>query len=571
LGVSKKKLFLLTFTVILLLMILPFLSGCTQETFSQPDDPPVSSEKTQEEIEAEEKAQRLREEEEHRLAEERKMEERRLREEALKAELGHFYVPLPPEEVEDNPAVKAKGIYVTGHTVGQTARFAGLLSLLESTELNAMVIDVKNDHGKMSYKSKIAIVNEIRADSSVPIKDIEALMATLKEKDIYPIARIVVFRDPYMAEQRPEWAIQKNGGGVWRDYKKFAWVNPYEKNIWDYTIAIAKEAALLGFREIQFDYVRFPENASRVDREAYYPGNNGVEKDHNIANFISYAREQLKDYNVHIAADVFGVIATSWGDSDRIGQNWEQLSPLLEYICPMVYPSHYGPGYFGFPVPDANPAGTIRRSMADSVKRNAPLETPAIIRPWLQSFTATWVPGYISYGAKEVRQQIEAALEFGIDEYMIWNAGNRYFNSAFLTAEEAGAREEKAERERREKGHDLLGRTSSRALEEYLGAVRRKNWREAFVLHSTGFTLDHDLYKDWVGSWTAALTSFKINSNEAEGERFTFELDLTLTQNGEKVNLEGQSFEVFIENRIWRVKPSVGFIELLTKTPENQS
>jgi hypothetical protein len=567
LGVSRKQLFLISIAIIMLISLA--LSGCARETFSEPDEPAVV-EKTQEEIEAEKEAERQREEEERRLAEEKEAEERRQREEARKTELGYFYVPLPPVDAAENPAVKAKGIYVTGHTVGQAGRFAELLSLVESTELNAMVIDVKNDHGKVMYKSEIEIVKELNSDSSVPIKDIAAVMATLQEREIYPIARIVVFRDPYLPELRPEWAIQKNSGGVWRDNKRFAWVNPYEKNVWDYNIAIAKEAALHGFREIQFDYVRFPENASRVDREAHYPGNNGVEKDENIARFVNYAREQLKDYNVHIAADVFGVIATSWGDSDRIGQTWELLSPILEYICPMVYPSHYGPGYFGFPVPDANPTGTITRSMADAVKRNAPLENPAIIRPWLQSFTATWIPGYIPYGAREVRQQIEAALALGIDEYMIWNPTNRYHKGSFLTPEEAVQLEEKAKNDRLAKNHDVLGRTAAKALEDYMDAVRRKNWREAFVLHSTGFTLGHDEYRNWVGQWTPSLVSYKVGSNSTDDVRSVFELDLSFTLGGEKLILEGERFEVFMENTIWRVKPSAGFSEILTKPPASQ-
>ena len=96
-------------------------------------------------------------------------------------------------------------------------------------------------------------------------------------------------------------------------------------------------------------------------------------------------------YNVHLAADTFGVIATSWGDSDRIGQTWEKIAPNVEYNCPMIYPSHYGQGYFGFAVPDARPYDTVYRALTDAIKRNASLEKPAIIRPWLQSFTATWV------------------------------------------------------------------------------------------------------------------------------------------------------------------------------------
>ena len=150
------------------------------------------------------------------------------------------------------------------------------------------------------------------------IEDID----TCSELKRMAITRVVVFRDPHLPEVKPAWAIQKrDGGGQWRDPKNFAWVNPYDKNVWDYNIAIAKEAALKGFREIQFDYVRFPENARRVDREAEFPGSNGRSKAEAIAGFLAYAREQLADYNVHIAADVFG-LSSSKGlqGSGRLGK-----------------------------------------------------------------------------------------------------------------------------------------------------------------------------------------------------------------------------------------------------------
>jgi hypothetical protein len=292
--------------------------------------------------------------------------------EALRrAALGSFYVPLP-KAPRDNPPVRARGIYLTGHSVGLTSRYESLLELVESTELNALVIDVKDDHGLMSYPSGISIVAEVGADRKVPVRDMAAVLADLKERDIYTIGRVVIFKDPYLAEKKPEWAIQRqDGGGIWRE-KGVAWVDPYEKNLWDYNIAIAREAALLGFREIQLDYVRFPENAARLDREAYYPAQDHRGKDELIRDFIIYASQELEPYNVYISADVFGVIATSWGDSDRIGQTWEMISPYVDYICPMVYPSHYGPGYFGFAVPDARPGETVDRALRDSLRRNAP-------------------------------------------------------------------------------------------------------------------------------------------------------------------------------------------------------
>ncbi len=518
---------------------------------------PLVAEKTPEEI-------AIEEEERRRIEQERIREERRLREELRKEELGVFYVPLPPIEIGDNSRVKAKGIFVTGNTAGSPSRFNVLLDLVTATELNAMVIDVKNDNGLMTYKSEIEIVKNVGANRSMPIKDIENLMAQLEERDIYPIARIVVFKDPFLAEQKTEWAIQKKEGGIWRDNRGVPWINPHEKQVWDYNIAIAREAALMGFREIQFDYVRFPENAARVDREAYYPGEDGVAKDEAIENFLIYAREQLEEYNVYIAADTFGVIATSWGDHDRIGQSWERIAPIVDYNCPMIYPSHYGPGYFGFAVPDANPAGTVTRALSDAVKRNAPIENPAIIRPWLQSFTATWIKGYINYGANEIRAQIDAALELGIDEYLIWNSSNRYIESAFMTEAEAVQREEKSEVARREKGQDVLSRNTQDALDLFMTAVQYSNWRDAFVLHSTGFSMNHQQYEEWVKGWIGRLVSYNIISDYRSENKQIYECDFVIRVDNEDIIFTAERFEVYKENNIWRVNPPQSFVDTLT-------
>jgi hypothetical protein len=547
----------------IILLLSATLSGCVQDTFSRTEDP-IENEQ-EEKTDEDEEEERLSEEEERREAEERRLEERRLREEALKEELGEFFVPLPPDEQRDNPAVKAKGIYVTGNMAGLERRFGELMEMVEATELNTMVIDVKNDHGLMTYRSEIEIVQNIGANKSVPVKDIDALMEKLRERDIYPIARVVVFRDPHLPEQRPQWAIQKkNGGGPWRDNKRYAWVNPYEKNVWDYNIAIAKEAALKGFREIQFDYVRFPENARRVDQEANYPGSDGIEKDEAIESFLVYAREQLSEYNVHISADVFGVIATSWGDTDSIGQNWEMVSPQVEIISPMIYPSHYGSGYFGFSVPDANPAGTIHRALEDAITRNATLENPPAIRPWLQSFTATWVRGYIPYGPREVRAQIDAAMALGIDEYLIWNANNRYNADSFLTAAEATKREVEKAAEREAKGKDMLGRTPEQALESFMDAFIRRNWRQAFAWHSTGFSLDYQSYRPWFDNLSARLREYNTVSQTKDGADTVFILEMELTRNTQTIELTG-SFRVAMENGVWRIRPAVNFLDEMTK------
>lgn len=554
---AKNKYISFFITALILLSLALVVTGCTGDIKEAKGD--VIPE-TQEQKQA-------REEEEKRLEKERLIAERALLEEQLKEELGPFFVPLPPLEQEENPTVRARGLYLTGNTAGRPQKLAELVELIENTELNAVVIDVKNDHGVMSYKSDIQIVQDVKANQALPIKDPKGLLEGLKSRGIYTIARIVVFKDPNLPEQRPEWAIQSKNGGVWRDRKGVAWVNPYEKQVWDYNIAIAKEAALMGFQEIQFDYVRFPENAARVDREANFPGNAGRTKDEAIEQFLMYAQEQLEKYNVHLAADTFGVIATSWGDSDGIGQTWEKVAPNVEANCPMIYPSHYGPGYFGFAVPDARPYDTVHRALTDSIKRNAPIEKPAIIRPWLQSFTATWVKGYIPYRAPEVRAQIDAALALGIDEYLIWNPGNNYIKEAFLTQEQYDNKKASYELAREEKGQDVLGRTKEQAIELFLKAIAKKDWREALVLHSTGFTINYADYKPWMENWAGKLIAFEIVSNEGENNS-NHKVKATIENSGQSVTLEEQNFEILMENNIWRIKAPQDFMDLLTTAVE---
>ncbi|MFZ7101954.1 MAG: putative glycoside hydrolase [Peptococcaceae bacterium] len=542
-----------------------FTAGCEKDLYAtnQKTEPEVeqkSAEEIQKEKEALAEQQRLEEEK-------RRQEERAKKEEALKEELGPFYVPLPPEEQEANPQVKARGIYLTGNSVGLASRFPSLVEMVETTELNAMVIDVKNDNGLMSYPSEIEIVQQVNANRNAPVKNMGEVLQDLEQRNIYTIARIVVFKDPNLPEQRPEWALQKKSGGVWRDKNGVAWVNPYEKKVWDYNIAIAKEAALLGFKEIQFDYIRFPENAKKVDQEVSY-GENVVNKDEIIEQFLSYAREQLQDYNVHLAADVFGVIATSWGDSDKIGQTWERMTANLDYICPMIYPSHYGPGYFGFKVPDANPAGTIREALKDAIERNASLKKPAIIRPWLQGFTASWVPGNISYGPAEIKKQIDTALALGIDEYIIWNASNRYMKESFGTVEEYQNKVELLEQERNAQGLDALGRTKTQALEEFLNVLAKKDWRDALVLQANdSTTYDFTNYKNWVDGWTGKLASYEIKTDSLNQKGTDYELNLVVKRGAEEVILSGQKFQVIAENKIWKVRPPAEFLQELIKAP----
>ncbi len=571
---SKNKILIILVALLAIAFIFP---GCSirndENVAASPISPAETSFTTESDITLEqynppeEDLKTDKEPEEKPTDEKELIEERQLLENILKAELGEFFVPLPPMDAKDNPPIKAKGTYVTANSAGLGPRFSDFIDMIEKTELNAMVIDVKNDHGLMTYPSEIEIVKEIMKDHFEPVTDIKGLMSRLEEKNIYPIARIVVFRDPYLPKFHPEWAIQKKDGTVFKDDKDFTWMNPYEKKVWDYNIAIAKEAALLGFKEIQFDYVRFPEDSDNYDSQVVFTDVKDIPKDDIIREFVAYAKEQLKDYNVYVSADVFGVIATYLTDKDGIGQTWEKITAEADYMFPMVYPSHYSAGFFGFSVPDAMPRETIIMALHDAIKRNATVENPASIRPWLQGFTATWIDGHIKYGPEQIREQIEAALECGIEEFFIWNASNKYDPLSFITDNEAQQKQQQAMDYRTKMGFDFVGNTSFTALEEYLVNISKKDWRQVYPYHSTDFKMDLKQFSDWADSWTFDSMEFSIISNDKNDNILSntiYEADITLKKGNATAITGKERFEVFIENNIWKIKPESDFIESLS-------
>lgn len=328
---------------------------------------------------------------------------------------------------EENVDSPVKGIFVTGHTA-QSPRMDELIALIEDTELNAMVIDVKDDNGFMLYHSEAAEQYNPIANEHYYVEDIGALIERLKEKNIYLIARIVTFKSPLYAKTHPERAIvYKDSGKLYSDGDRLIWASPHDRTLWDYNIAVAKEAAAYGFDEVQFDYVRFPAIANQQAMD--YRNENGESQTAAIQNFLKAAYEALRGDEVVISADVFGWAASALDDVG-IGQHWEAITNVVDVISPMMYPSHYGPGNFGLPVPDAYPYETIDRSIKAAISRNGNVYTPGRIRPWIQDFTATWVSGHIRYGAKEVKAQIDALKANGIEEYLLWNAGNYYSKNA---------------------------------------------------------------------------------------------------------------------------------------------
>ncbi|WP_432667558.1 putative glycoside hydrolase [Wukongibacter baidiensis] len=329
-------------------------------------------------------------------------------------------------EYPENPRVEVKGVYVTVHSAAGK-RLDNLIELAKNTNINAFVIDVKDDNGNMLFKTDAAEKYSPEANRKAPIKDIEAFMKKLKDNNIYAIARIVSFKDPKYAKAHPDKAIvYKNNGKPYANRDGLIWVSAHDRQLWEYNIEVSKEAAKVGFNEIQFDYVRFPaSNGGKLDKFLDYRNELGESKPVAVQRYLKYARENLSPLKVYISADIYGLVG-SVADDMGIGQYWEGVSNIVDYVSPMMYPSHYGNGVYGLSVPDAFPYETINIGTRDAVARNNTLETPAIIRPWIQDFTATWVKGYIRYGDKEVRAQIKALEDNGVKEYLLWNAGNKY-------------------------------------------------------------------------------------------------------------------------------------------------
>ena len=324
-----------------------------------------------------------------------------------------------------------RGIYLNAWAAGSPTKRRQLIELAQRTEINAFVIDVK-EGGWISYPSNVPLSKQL-GTSEKYIPDVRRVLRELRDAGIYPIARIVVFKDPVLAEKKPEWAIRHVDGGVWKDNKGNLWVDSFNRDVWDYNIAIAREAVKLGFAEVQWDYVRFPDVPASYKRTSVWPARNGRALDDGIRQFLLYARDELADLEVPLTADVFGLTVTF--TDMGIGQKWEKMVDAVDVLLPMVYPSHYQAGNYGLKSPNASPYETVKRAMDDAVRRSAPFAQRATIRPWLQDFTL----GPPRYGPDQVRAQIRAVYDAGLTEWVLWNPGSRYTVGALLAEGETDA------------------------------------------------------------------------------------------------------------------------------------
>lgn len=341
---------------------------------------------------------------------------------------------------ENNPAlpgreaVKVRGIYISGPMAGSTELFQNILDSAAGTEINTVVIDFKDDQGRITCPVDSPVASEIGACRPY-VQDMKGLIASLKERGLYVIARVVAFRDPWLAEKKPEWSLHLADGSLYRDRQGMAWVDPYRKEVWDYLVEVGTEAKEAGFDEVQFDYIRFSTEGTMRDVVFDEAVTGGRSKTDVITEFVKYAYENLASQGLFVSADVFGTIIGSDIDAQAVGQVYTEMAKHLDYICPMIYPSNYGPGNFGLEHPDTMPYEAVLEALKKSqmvmdqaAEADGHVSSQAIVRPWLQDFTASYLGegNYIPYGYNEVQRQIQAVKDAGYDEWMLWSAANRY-------------------------------------------------------------------------------------------------------------------------------------------------
>ena len=312
-----------------------------------------------------------------------------------------------------------------------------LIQLASRSEVNALVIDVKDDRGFVLYRSRVPLAREIGADTNRPMRHerLRAMLDSMRAHHIYPIARIVVAKDPLLANAKLDWAIRRKAdpSAPWRDKKGNPWLDPHQDGPWRYAAELACEAVDLGFSEIQFDYVRFPDD-KRLVIDATFPLARGRVRAQVIRDQLLATRNRLHPLGVPITADVFGLTATDTTDMG-IGQKWEQFVNTVDVVLPMMYPSHYNPGSYGIGNPNAHPYETIAHGLKDAHRRSATVPGAASLRPWYQDFTL----GPPHYTATEVRAQIEAGYANGVQGWVLWNPRSMYTESAIHGAPERTA------------------------------------------------------------------------------------------------------------------------------------
>lgn len=351
--------------------------------------------------------------------------------------------PAPPKDGADiekqrplaNPPSEVRGIYMTAWIAGIPSRVDSLIKLAKEKDINAVVVDVKDYSGYVSYATGNPAISQSGAEKEIRILHPNKLIKKLHDNGLYAIARITIFQDSVLAKSHPEWALKSvKTGGLWKDNKGLAWMDAASRDVWDYNIAIAKDAQSRGFDEINFDYVRFPSDGSL--KSVVYPVWDGKEeRAETIRRFFSYVREKMG--SAVLSADLFG-ISTVNPDDLGIGQIIENAYPYFDYVCPMTYPSHYAAGFMNFKKPATHPYEVLKYSMENARLRlegkkssaGEPRGNPQLfrakLRPWLQVFDlgATYTREMVDLQVKGVKDALGSSSAYA--GYLYWDPKNTY-------------------------------------------------------------------------------------------------------------------------------------------------
>ena len=340
--------------------------------------------------------------------------------------LATVIVPTPFVVTHLKTPEPLKAIYMSSWVAGNQKFRDSLVNIIDNTELNAVVIDIKDYTGRISFLTENPKLKKIgSAENRIP--DIKEFIGKLHEKGIYVIGRISVFQDSYLVNRQPEYAVKTKSGEVWKDFKSVKWLDAGAMPVWEYIVSIGREAHSLGFDELNFDYIRFPSDGNMNDIS--YPFSEGKIKANVLNDFFAYIDMSFHKDSIPISADLFGM-TTSNKDDLGIGQILENALSHFDYVSPMVYPSHYPPNFNGWANPASKPYEVVSYALSKGKEKAIMASTtPSKIRPWLQDFSINGT----SYNAQMVRAQIQATYDVGFTSWMLWSAANTYTVSALET------------------------------------------------------------------------------------------------------------------------------------------
>ena len=343
-------------------------------------------------------------------------------------------------ELRTKKPVKVKGVYLPAYVVGNDEKFPSIFENIKKSNINTIVVDVKDELGRITFKMDNDFVRDMKTIEP-QIKDIDTFINNCKENNIYVIARISSFIDEYAGVRNyKNLSLRRKDGKLYKDNSGYYWLNPYNEQVQKYLIEIGKGCAKAGFDEVQYDYFRF--SADGVMRNVVFDeeetkGRTKIEIITEVAQILS--QELIKE-NIFVSIDVFGAIMNSYKDQFSIGQEYQTLLKFVDYLCPMVYPSHYANQTFGLNVPDLYPYDTVLNALSTSKtvidKTYDSSYHYGIIRPWLQGFTANYLAEYKNYDVDDYKAQIKAVEDSGLDEWIFWHPGGVYKWDAFMNNNE---------------------------------------------------------------------------------------------------------------------------------------